>query len=57
MDDGDRDVREVRDKGFVGEKWYGSLLEQYGGFLSWFKREYKDMYWHCLAREMTKLGI
>jgi hypothetical protein len=57
VDDGDRDVREVRDKGFVGEKWYGSLLEQYGGFLSWFKREYKDMYWHCLAREMTKLGI
>ena len=52
----DRDVQEVREKGIVEEMWYGSLLEQYAGFLNWFKREYKDMYWHCLANEVKGIS-
>jgi hypothetical protein len=47
-----RDVVEVRGKGIIGEMWYGSLLEQYAGFLSWFKREFEGRYWHCLAKEI-----
>ena len=50
----DRDVREVRDLGIVEEKWYGSLLEQYAGFLNWFKREFEGRYWHCLANELVR---
>ncbi len=54
LDNGDRDVVEVRERGIVEEKWYGSLLEQYAAFLSWFKREFEGKYWHCLANEVIK---
>jgi hypothetical protein len=50
----DRDVQEVRDKGIVEEMWYGSLLEQYAGFLNWFKRGFEGKYWHCLANEVVR---
>ena len=50
----DRDVQEVRDRGIVEEKWYGSLLEQYAAFLNWFRREFEGRHWHCLAREVVR---
>ena len=40
--------------GIVKEKWYGSLLEQYAGFLNWFKGEFEGRYWHGLAWEMVR---
>jgi len=49
----DGDIREVREKGIVGEKWHGSLLEQYAAFLKWFK-EFEDQYWHCLPCELAQ---
>ena len=50
----DRDVLEVRDKGIVGERWHGSVLEQYAAFLNWFKREFEGRYWHCLPWELAR---
>ena len=38
----------------IEKKWYGSLLEQYAGFLSWFKRKFEGRYWHCLANEVKE---
>ena len=52
LDDRDSGIQELRDLGIIEEKWYGSLLEQYAGFLSWFKREFEGRYWHCLACEI-----
>jgi len=48
-----RDVMEVREKGIVEERWYGSLLEQYGAFLNWFGREFEGRYRHCLPWELA----
>ena len=53
LGDEDRDVVEMRGKGIIEEKWYGSLLEQYAAFLNWFKREFKGRYWHCLPFELA----
>ena len=44
----------MRDLGIVKEKWYGSWLEQYAGFLNWFKGEFEGRYWHGLAWEMVR---
>jgi hypothetical protein len=44
----------VRRKGIVEEQWFGSLLEQYAGFLNWFKREFDGRYWHGLPWEMVR---
>ena len=49
-------VQELRDLGIVEEKWYGSLLEQYAGFLNWFKREFEGKYRHCLANEVKGIS-
>ncbi len=49
----DGDIQEVRERGIVEEKWFGSLLEQYAAFLNWFKREFEGRYWHCLPRELA----
>lgn len=54
----DRDVQEVREKGIVEKKWFGSLLEQYAVFLDWFRREFEGRYWHCLPWELADgMGI
>ena len=53
LDDTDKDLQEVREKGIIEAKWYGSLLEQYAAFLNWFKREYEGQYWHCLPWELA----
>jgi hypothetical protein len=52
-DDKDSGIQELRDLGIIEEKWFGSLLEQYAGFLSWFKREFEGKYRHCLANEVV----
>ena len=53
MESDDRDVVEVRQKGIVEEKWFGSLLEQYAAFLNWFTREFEGRYRHCLPWEVA----
>jgi len=50
----DRDVVEVREKGIIEEKWFGSLLEQYAAFLNWFKKEFEGRYWRGLPWELAK---
>ena len=50
----DRDIVEVREKGIIEDKWHGSLLEQYAGFLNWFKREFAGQYWHGLPWDLVR---
>lgn len=50
----DWEIEDVRDRGIIDEKWYGSLLEQYAAFLSSFIRNFENRYWHCLPSEMAE---
>lgn len=54
MPGSDEDIISVREKGIIGEKFFGSLLEQYAAFLHWFKRKYGKKTWHCLPKEMAE---
>lgn len=50
----DVDLIRVRDEGIIGSDFYGSILEQYAAFLTWFSREFEGLYRNELARNIAE---